>query len=101
MLPTETNGFKENLVLGRINKTVPVYKLCELYNTTRKTLCKWVNRFKELVGEVGLKELSRAPKKVWNKKLVCRARARRTTEQNAKRPSKLYHSCNQTKIGFA
>lgn len=65
MLPNEANGFKLNLVLGRINNTVPVYKLCELYDTTRKTLSKWVNRFKQK-GAEGLKELSRKPKHIWN-----------------------------------
>lgn len=66
MLPTEAIGFKKDLVLGHKNRTVPVYKLCELYDTTRKTICKLSKRFRDL-GEEGLKELSRAPKHVWNK----------------------------------
>lgn len=76
MLPNEAIGFKLNLVRGRINKTVSVNKLCELNNTTRKTLSKWVSRFKQF-GEIGLEELSKAPKHVWNKtpkwieQLVC------------------------------
>lgn len=76
MLPNEAKGFREMLVLGRINKSVPVYKLCELYNTTRKTIRKWVKRYLKK-GTDGLKELSRAPNRVWNKvpgwieKLVC------------------------------
>lgn len=66
MLPAEAKGFKLNLVQGRINKVVSVNKLCELNNTTRKTLSKWVNRFKQQ-GIEGLKELSRSPKHIWNK----------------------------------
>jgi len=67
MIPTEAIGFKKDLVLGHKNKTVPVYKLCELYDTTRKTISKLSKRFRDF-GEEGLKELSRAPKHVWNKK---------------------------------
>ncbi len=76
MLPMETIGFRENLVLGHINRTAPVKQLCHIFSTSRKTIIKWVKRFKKQ-GKEGLKELSRAPRKVWNKvpgwveKLVC------------------------------
>jgi len=66
MLPNEAIGFKYNLVQGRINKIVSVNKLCELNNTTRKTLSKWVKRYINK-GIEGLNELSRSPKHIWNK----------------------------------
>lgn len=66
MLPMETIGFRENLVLGHINRTAPVKQLCKIFSTTRKTIIKWVKRFRKW-GRQGLEALSRAPKRVWNK----------------------------------
>lgn len=64
------------LVLGHKNRTVTVNQLCSIFGTTRKSISKWVKRYKKQ-GMEGLKELSRAPKKVWNRvprwieKIVC------------------------------
>lgn len=66
MLPNEAKGFREKLVLAYINKHTSVKQLCRLFGTTRKTILKWVKRYLKH-GKEGLKELSRAPRRVWNK----------------------------------
>lgn len=66
MLPMETIGFRKQLVLGHINRTVLVKQLCKIFRTNRKTIRKWVKRYKKH-GIKGLEELSRAPKRIWNK----------------------------------
>lgn len=54
------------LVLGHKNRTVTVNQLCRIFGTTRKTIIKWAGRFKKQ-GAEGLEELSRAPRRIWNK----------------------------------
>ena len=90
------------LVIGHINRTVTVNQLCRIFGTTRKTISKWAKRFKKL-GMEGLKELSRAPKRVWNKvpawmeKLVCNLyQCGIEPEEIYLSVRELYHICEKT-----
>ncbi len=59
--------FLANLATNYLNKVERVSRLCKIYNTTRKTILKWAKRFIEK-DKRGLEDLSKGPKRVWNKK---------------------------------
>lgn len=67
MLPINAFGIRDIIATSHINKTNTTGYLCEAFHTTRKTVCKWSNRLKK-EGKEGLKDKSRAPKTVWNRK---------------------------------
>jgi putative transposase len=66
-LPIDIVGIRDIIATSHIAKAMPVNALCKVFHTTRKTVCKWSNRLKR-EGKEGLKNKSRAPKTVHNKK---------------------------------
>jgi len=41
MLPTNIVGFRYNIAINYLNKVEKLSRLCQIYNTTRKTILKW------------------------------------------------------------
>jgi putative transposase len=67
VLPTNIFGLRDIIATSHLNKSVTSKTLCEVFHTTRKTVCKWSNRL-EREGKDGLKDRSRAPRIVHNRK---------------------------------
>ncbi len=65
--PRNIIDLRYNIATNYLNKLERVSRLCQIYNTTRKTILKWAKRFIEK-GKRGLEDLSKRPKRVWNKK---------------------------------